>query len=423
MKVTIRGIEKGFAIFTLILLTDALSFRSLYVLSEGSQYVTSTVSPFDSFVALAQYVIFAITIFLLTISWKKVIRVVLNNVFVLIFVCFVLASIYWSDFPEITQRASLIFLSTTLFGIYLAARYSLKEQLQLVAISLGILTAISLLLCLVLPGSAIENSSLRQGSWRGPFYNKNNLGLFMYVGATALLLTSLIRQKHRLLSWLFCGLAFSLVVLANAKTSLVIFLILLILIPFCHALRWSTARLIPFFIVAVVAFGSLITWFVSDSEFILTALGKDPSLSGRTDIWSAVFTSILDRPWFGYGYEAFWVADGLKCLGECSYVRATIHFEATSSHNGYLDLMTGLGSIGLSLFLLSLLIAYKQSIVWIRITSTPEGFWPLLFLTSVILFTQSESALINNRSFLWAVYVATTLSLRQKVIRSKILAV
>ena len=419
MKITVRDIEKGFVIFTLILLTDALSFRSLYVLSEGSIDDGSTISPFDSYVAVAQYIIFAVTISLLIVCWKRVIRVALNNIFVPAFVCFVLISTHWSDFPEVTQRSSLIFFSTTLFGIYLATRFSLEEQLRLVAVSLGVLTVISLVLCLTLPGSAIESSSLRQGSWRGPFYNKNNLGLFMYVGATALLLTSLIRQKYCLISWILCGLAFSLIVLANAKTSLVIFLILMTLIPFCYALRWSAVRLIPFFIVAVVGLGSLVTWFVSDSEFILSALGKDSSLSGRTDIWNAVFTSILERPWFGYGYEAFWVADGLKCLGECSYVRSAIHFNATSAHNGYLDLTVGLGYIGLSLFMMSLLIVYKQSIVWVRITSTPEGFWPLLFITSVVLFTQTESALINNRSFLWAIYVATALSLRRQTIRSK----
>ena len=111
--------------------------------------------------------------------------------------------------------------------------------------------------------------------------------------------------------------------------------------------------------------------------------------------------------------------DGLKCLGECSYVRSAIHFNATSAHNGYLDLTVGLGYVGLSLFVMSLLIVYKQSIVWVRITSTPEGFWPLLFITSVALFTQTESALINNRSFLWAIYVATALSLRRHTVRSE----
>ena len=65
MKVTIRNVEKGFVIFTLILLTDALSLRSLYVLSEGNIDNGSTISPFDSSVAMAQYVIFAITVSLL----------------------------------------------------------------------------------------------------------------------------------------------------------------------------------------------------------------------------------------------------------------------------------------------------------------------------------------------------------------------
>ena len=420
MKITIRSIEKGFAIFTLILLTDAMSFRSLFVASEGSTGAGSTVSPFDSFVAVSQYLIFIITVFLLVISWKSVIRVTLSNIFVPIFALIVLCSTGWSDFPEITQRSSLIFFATTIFGVYLAARYSIKEQLNLVAISLGIVAVISLFLCLAFPGSAIENSSLRQGTWRGPFYNKNNLGLFMYIGAITLLLTSLNHKKYYLIPWFFCGLSFALIVLANAKTSLIIFFILIMLIPLCHALRWSKGLAIPFFISTAIIFGSVIIWFIDSSGEILIGLGKDPSLSGRTYIWQAVLDSIFDRPWLGYGYEAFWVADGPKCLGECSYVRSAVHFDETSAHNGYLDLTASLGFVGLAIFLLSLLVAYRQSVAWVRRTSTSEGFWPLLFLTSAVLFTQSESALINSRSFLWALYAATALSLGRVQAASKV---
>jgi O-antigen ligase len=412
MKISLRDIEKSFAIFSLILLTDALSFRSFFVASEGAKHVVSSSTPFDAFVALAQYFVFSISSILLLVSWKRGLRALLRNIFVFAFAVLILASKYWSDFPEITQRSALLFFLTTIFGLYLAARYSLKEQLKLIAISLGIIAVTSFLCGIAFPGAAIEQSSFRQGSWRGLFFHKNNLGLYMFLVATSLVLIAPKAHKHyRFLVSIVAGISFGLVILTNSKTALVIFLILMLLIPLCQALRWNTSRMIPCLLTLSLVIGSLSTWFVENIETFLGGLGKDLTFSGRTEIWAAMLESISQRPWFGYGYQAFWVIDSSKCLGECHYIRAAIHFDATSGHNGFMDLTANLGLVGLTFFLLSLLIAYQRSIAWIRSTSTAEDFWPLLLLTSIIIFTQSESAVLDSRSFLWAIYAATAFSL------------
>jgi hypothetical protein len=55
-----------------------------------------------------------------------------------------LASAIWTVAPDITLRRSLLLLGTTLFGIYLAMRYSLREQLQLLSWALGLVILLSI---------------------------------------------------------------------------------------------------------------------------------------------------------------------------------------------------------------------------------------------------------------------------------------
>ena len=35
-------------------------------------------------------------------------------------------------------------------------------------------------------------------------------------------------------------------------------------------------------------------------------LGRDPTLTGRTEIWRFAIKSIASRPFLGYGYDVFW---------------------------------------------------------------------------------------------------------------------
>ncbi len=412
MRLTWRNLEQAFAVFGIMLLTDGLALRSVFVASEGTQNVASTVGGLDSFIAWSQYGILATTLFFLMTGWRRTIQVALRNPFLLLFGIYSALSVYWSDFPSITTRSGLLFVSTTLFGLYLAQRYTIREQVKLVAIAMGLLGLMSLILAAVIPSAAIEQNSFRAGSWRGVFYHKNNLGSFMYLGAITAILSALERDspRSRRWAWVILVITFGLIVLSSSKTSLLIILILIALVPFARSFRWQVTQLIPLLTTIILIASSAAIGLVENYEALLLGLGKDPTLSGRTDIWAAVWRSAMERPWLGYGYEAFWVEEGGKCLGECSFVRAAIHFEASSAHNGYIDLVASLGLVGTGLFGLGLICAYSRAIRTILITKTSSGLWPFLYLVSLVLFTQSESALFSDRSVMWAIYVGAGLA-------------
>jgi len=47
---------------------------------------------------------------------------------------------------------------------------------------------------------------------------------------------------------------------------------------------------------------ALVFTAVLDLPLVLSLLGKEPTLTGRTDVWAAVSHRIAERPMFGYGY-------------------------------------------------------------------------------------------------------------------------
>ncbi|MDY6902377.1 MAG: O-antigen ligase family protein, partial [Cyanobacteriota bacterium] len=138
------------------------------------------------------------------------------------------------------------------------------------------------------------------------------------------------------------------------------------------------------------------------------ALGRDLTLTGRTDIWSAMFDLIWERPWFGYGFNAVWRDWNSEIT---AYLWRTLAWECPYGHNGFMDLFIELGLVGLLVFTLSFITTFFKGIMWLRITKCIEGTWPLMYLTFLVMYNISESTLVETNSIFWIVYVSTVFSL------------
>jgi O-antigen ligase len=97
--------------------------------------------------------------------------------------------------------------------------------------------------------------------------------------------------------------------------------------------------------VLVIAFGT-VTPFVGGSTVggFTSPLGRDDTLTGRTDIWAGLLPIVMRQPILGCGFGGFWTTETRK-----------IH-NIDEAHNGYLDGLLELGFVGLlllSMFLLS----------------------------------------------------------------------
>src|SRR5262245_58266320 len=76
------------------------------------------------------------------------------------------------------------------------------------------------------------------------------------------------------------------------------------------------------------------------SDLVTATLGRDTTMTGRTDLWDAVLP-LNPNPLLGAGYESFWLGDRLKALW------TRFWWQPNQAHNGYLEVYLNLGLLGL----------------------------------------------------------------------------
>jgi len=341
---------------------------------------------------------------LLVVRSKKYLHIATRDKLLLLLVGIAVVSVLWSAAPEVTLRRSAALVGTTLFGIYLAARYDLGELLRLLAWALGIAALLSLVFAIALPSYGTQ-ADYRGLVWRGVYIHKNILGYNMVLSAVVFLLLALGDRRYRWVTWSGLGLSASLILLSNSITSMITLLALLTLLPLFWSLRWHYSLAVSLYTIAVLGSGILIFWLASNTESVLEAFGRDASLTGRTQLWEPVLEMIWQRPWLGYGYGGFWL--GLE--GKSALVWNVSGIYADHAHNGLLNVWLDLGLLGVSVFTLGFLLTLLRALAWARLTKTAEGLWPLAFLSFMLLHNVAETSLLLTNNVVWILYAAVVL--------------
>ncbi|MGD1913349.1 MAG: O-antigen ligase family protein [Rivularia sp. (in: cyanobacteria)] len=400
--------EKIFVVFTLFLSTSAL----IPVLIEGGNGGGISSDPYSPKFFLGVY---TITFLLIVVHQKNFVRAAQKDIWIWLFLGIVLASISWTFAPDITPRRSVLLLGTSVFAVYMAMRFTLREQLQLFAVALGIVVVLSFMFAIGLPKfglMTVQEGGIHAGTWRGIMSHKNILGRLMVLSSMVFFFVAMSNPIHNLryrwIPWAGYILSIALIVLSTSKSSLVVFLSLTAILPLYKSWRRNYNQLIPLAIALILTVGSISTFLLDNLPVVADALGKDLTLTGRTDIWSAMFDLIWERPWFGYGFNAVWRDWDNEIT---AYLWRTLAWECPYGHNGFMDLFVELGIAGLSVFLLSFITTFFKGIMWLRITRCIEGIWPLMYLTFLVMYNISESTLVETNSIFWIVYVSTVFSL------------
>ena len=152
---------------------------------------------------------------------------------------------------------------------------------------------------------------------------------------------------------------------------------------------------------------SLMLWFNENSTTLLGSIGKDATLTGRTDMWPYIIEMIAKQPWIGYGYNGFW--SDWNSPGATVWYAAK--WTAPNAHNGVLDLLLQLGLLGLVVFAIGYGLCLIRGVVWLRIDKSWLSFWPILYLTQLTLSNVSETFLLNFNDLFWVLYVSIAFSL------------
>jgi O-antigen ligase len=136
-------------------------------------------------------------------------------------------------------------------------------------------------------------------------------------------------------------------------------------------------------------------WFEID-ELIISTLGRDKTLTQRTDLWEAAL-AMVTNPLLGAGYDSFWLGDRLTKLW------AIFWWHPIQAHNAYIETYLNLGWIGLFLFIGIVISCYKsirKSIIY----DYDYGRWRLTFLITSLVIGFTEGVL-KGVGIVWFVFL------------------
>jgi O-antigen ligase len=313
----------------------------------------------------------------------------------------------WSPLPGNTFKHGILLAFTTAWGLYFGTRYSVKQQLRLVAWSLGIAIVLSFVAAILFPDSGTMKWE-HFGAWKGIYPHRNALARMMVLSTLVFVVQARKKDVSKFLCWLAAFGSVLLVLLSGSKTGLVILFFFAILSGLSPLLRWKRSRFALSLSVLACLAVCLMLWLPWLD--ILKMLGKDITLSGRLTLWILVIVKALQHPWLGYGYNGFWLGLG----GESASVWVAVRWLAPNAHNGFLDLWISLGLVGLALFLAGFAVVFWKSFKRARLGNTAEFRWPLLYLIFLVVYNLDETNLFQHNSLMWALYVAVAASLIAK---------
>lgn len=161
-------------------------------------------------------------------------------------------------------------------------------------------------------------------------------------------------KKEMLINLLFFAMILWLFNKADSSTSL---MCLIIGISFLIVIRLPIIRRnvesIGIYLLITVFIYWILESTIGITRILIESLGRNVTLTDRTYIWK-VLLGMGTNPWIGTGYESFWLGDRLTRLWANSLTRIN------EAHNGYLEIYLNQGLIGLFLFLMVIVVTYRN---------------------------------------------------------------
>jgi O-antigen ligase len=353
--------------------------------------------------------VFTIVFALLLPMMKSIIRVCRDNLVFVSLTALAIASCLWSQLPSKSLDWSLCLAGNTLFAFYLSRRFSSEQQMRLLLLLGWISLVSSIFLALFLPQYGIDHSTDSNNGWMGIYAHKNLCSILTVILLPAAFYVPRLTLRSKMLNGTYVALSVFLVWMTQSATGKV-----MLVCVFGYSIVMKAVekyslkeRTVVLLVVAMVALPLIFASIMFSGE-ITYFLGKDPTLSGRTEIWHAVMVSVMKRPILGYGYQAFW--RGIQ--GESASTELQIGSFMTHAHNGYLEIWLELGAVGLSLFLLSVISAFRNALVCLRSGRSVYIIWYISIVMLVVVMSIDENkGIASSNSLPWILYILSCVGL------------
>ena len=295
------------------------------------------------------------------LNWRAVIK---ENTWLIWLIAYMLISILWSDIPFISLKRWVRELTAVTMTLVVLTEPAPRQAMEsFLRRTVYILVPFSILLIKYFPQYGVEyNRWSGEVMWIGVTLQKNGLGRLCLISAVFLVWTLTKRWKARdihankfqtagevflliLTLWLLKGPS-EWAASASGFVALVIGLAAFAGLLWLkkHRLYLHPSLLIGITII-IMAVGIITPFSQGSSVADFTSLvGRDATLTGRTDIWAGLVPLAERNPILGCGFGGIWTS------------RTEAEAMVNEAHNGYLEVLLQLGLVGLvitSMFLLS----------------------------------------------------------------------
>ncbi|WP_267549249.1 O-antigen ligase [Rhizobium rhizogenes] len=330
---------------------------------------------------------------------------------------FTCLSIFWSAVPSVTARAAIQY-TTHIFCALVAMR-----TLDIRTLTRGAIAGTAIvLLYSILFGYYAYDPIDGTYSFVGAFDSKNQLGFYASLGIYFAFAAVFVLGERRI--WLvgggIAGLLSAYCLLASASATSVLTTALIVML--CVSLRvilFLSPRQRKRLFAAVAISGVILAVagvYLGAVDLILGLFGKDSTLTGRTYLWQQGIAAAQLNPFFGVGYQAYWVQgfSEPERLWEEFFIgsRAGFHF-----HNTYIETAVETGLVGVFLLASILLTAFVGHINrFLRDDRNDESYVLLGVATLLLIRSFVEIDILNPYhvgSFLFY-FTAGKLSMRAR---------
>ena len=305
-------------------------------------------------------------------------------------------SLFWSGNVSASTYSLLGLYVYTIIAIHCATLLPARVFIDGFAGGMKLFLTASVAAFFLLPSLAIVHSDYETGAFQGLAYHRNYMA---YIAALSALTFQwkLMNggRRPRLVAWWAVSVAC--LVATASVTSITLFVlwsVLLTVVSWLSSRRsiWTAGLLLVFSLGAAAAY---LLW--SNLAAATEALGRDPTLTGRTEIWRVVWQLVESNFWFGYGWNAWALGNP---VGDS--LRSALGFNVTHAHNGYLNVALELGIVGLALLVWLLILVLTQSLS--RVSHRNAFLWMFVVIGMIV-----SASMAENRAFLnlgWFLIVA-----------------
>jgi exopolysaccharide production protein ExoQ len=277
-----------------------------------------------------------------------------------------------------TGPVGLRLVSALIVPVAVVTVLGARGALRVFTTSLLVTILVSVALAVVSPASG----RMSGGEWQGVFQHKNTFGfccgMFAVVGLAEMLGPRPTLSRQRLLA---VGVVAAVVGLVQARSATALGVaVLCVGLTIAASTRHRKGSSAPATALGVCLAAAPLVLLVVASDWAFGLLGRDGTLTGRSEIWRLVLDvrSRSSHPWLGRGL-GFWSASNPDAL----LIWRKVRWTPFSSHNSFLDWWLMLGTVGAVLILLwvgSLLLrSAKVSLVDVRLL----GLFPLALATAI----------------------------------------